>query len=82
MADASLFNGQPNDTGSSCPGARLTSCTPSISKDKDWVSVENVHNANKASLYIRDAAMDNVIIHLTTSIKNPPTIPVTTEIIQ
>ena len=30
-ADASLYNGQPTDTGSSCPSARLTSCTPSIS---------------------------------------------------
>ena len=42
-ADASLYNGQPTDTGSSCPSARLTSCTPSISDDvKDGVSVENV----------------------------------------
>ena len=41
-ADASLYNGQPTDTGSSCPSARLTSCTPSISDDvKDGVSVEN-----------------------------------------
>ena len=42
-ADASLYNGQPSDTGLSCPSARLTSCTPSISDDvKDGVSVENV----------------------------------------
>ena len=41
-ADASLYNGQPTDTGSSCPSARLTSCTPSISKNKGGVSVENV----------------------------------------
>lgn len=42
MADASLYNGQPIDTGSSCPSARFTSCTPSISDDvKDGVSVEN-----------------------------------------
>ena len=41
-ADASLYNGQPTDTGSSCPSTRLTSCTPSISDDvKDGVSVEN-----------------------------------------
>ena len=41
-ADASLYNGQPTDTGLSCPSARLTSCTPSISDDvKDGVSVEN-----------------------------------------
>ena len=31
MADASLYNGQPTDTGSSCPSARLTSCAPFIS---------------------------------------------------
>lgn len=42
-ADASLYNGQPTDTGSSCPSARLTSCTPSISDDvRNGVSVENV----------------------------------------
>ena len=47
MADASLYNGQPTDTGSSCPSARLTSCTPSISDDvKDGVSVENAPDAN------------------------------------
>ena len=42
VANASLYNGQPTDTGSSCPSARLTSCTPSISKFKGGVSVENV----------------------------------------
>ena len=42
MADASLYNGQPTDTGSSCPSARLTSCTSSISGDaRNGVSVEN-----------------------------------------
>ena len=41
-ADASLYNGQPTDTGLSCPSTRLTSCTPSISKNKGGVSVENV----------------------------------------
>ena len=46
-ADASLYNGQPTDTGSSCPSARLTSCTPSISDDvKDGVSVKNAPDAN------------------------------------
>ena len=40
-ADASLYNGQPTDTGSSCPSARLTSYTLSISKNKGGVSVEN-----------------------------------------
>ena len=41
-ADASLYNGQPTDTGSSCPSARLTSCTSSIQENKGGVSVENV----------------------------------------
>ena len=37
-----MYNGQPTDTGSSCPSARLTSCTPSISGDvKEGVSVRN-----------------------------------------
>lgn len=47
-ADASLYNGQPTDTGSSCPSAGLTSCTPSTSDDvRNGVSVENVPNGNK-----------------------------------
>ena len=46
-ADASLYNGQPTDTGLSCPNARLTSCTPSISKNKGGVSVENAQSENK-----------------------------------
>ena len=45
--DASLYNGQPTDTGSSCPSPRLTSCTPSISKNKGGVSVGNAPNASK-----------------------------------
>lgn len=52
-ADASLYNGQPTDTGSSCPSARLTSCTPSISKNKGGVSVENVPNGNKQWFVLR-----------------------------
>lgn len=52
-ADASLYNGQPTDTGSSCPSAGLTSCTPSISKNKGGVSVENVPNANKQWFVLR-----------------------------
>ena len=52
-ANASLYNGQPTDTGSSCPSARLTSCTPSISKDKGGVSVENVPNENKQWFVLR-----------------------------
>ena len=46
-AYASLYNGQPTDTGSSCPNARLTACTPSISKNKGGVSVENAQSENK-----------------------------------
>ena len=52
-ADASLYNGQPTDTGSSCPSARLTSCTSSISKNKGEVSVENVPNANRQWFVLR-----------------------------
>lgn len=52
-ADASLYNGQPIDTGSSCPSARLTSCTPSISKNKGGVSVENVPDANRQWFVLR-----------------------------
>ena len=52
-ADASLYNGQPTDTGSSCPSARLTSCTPSISRNKGGVSVENVPIRNKQWFVLR-----------------------------
>ena len=52
-ADASLYNGQPTDTGLSCPSARLTSCTPSISKNKGGVSVENVSSENKQWFVLR-----------------------------
>ncbi len=53
-ADASLYNGQPTDTGSSCPSARLTSRTPSISDDVRYgVSVENVHVGNKQWFVLR-----------------------------
>ena len=52
-ADASLYNGQSTDTGPSCPSARLTSCTPSISKNKGWVSVENVPTPNKQWFVLR-----------------------------
>lgn len=53
MADASLYNGQPTDTGLTCPSARLTSCTPSIQNNKDGVSVENVLDANKQWFVLR-----------------------------
>ena len=52
-ANASLYNGQPTDTGSSCPSAGLTSCTPSISKNKGGVSVENVPFENKQWFVLR-----------------------------
>ena len=52
-ADASLYNGQPTDTGSSCPSAGLTSCTPSIQKNKGGVSVENVPSKNKQWFVLR-----------------------------
>ena len=52
--DASLYNGQPSDTGLSCPGARLTSRTPSISDDVRYgVSVENVPAGNKRWFVLR-----------------------------
>lgn len=53
-ADASLYNGQPSDTGLSCPSAGLTSRTPSISDDVRYgVSVENVHVGNKQWFVLR-----------------------------
>ena len=52
-ADASLYNGQPTDTGSSCPSARLTSCTSSISKNKGGASVENASSKNKQWFVLR-----------------------------
>ena len=52
-ADASLYNGQPSDTGLSCPSAGLTSRTPSISKNKGGVSVKNVPSRNKQWFVLR-----------------------------
>lgn len=53
-ADASLYNGQPIDTGLSCPSAGLTSRTPSISDDvRNGVSVENVPAGNKQWFVLR-----------------------------
>ena len=52
--DASLYNGQPIDTGLSCPSAGLTSCTPSTSDDvRNGVSVENVSDASKQWFVLR-----------------------------
>lgn len=53
-ANASLYNGQPYDTGLSCPSAGLTSRTPSISYDvRNGVSVENVPAGNKQWFVLR-----------------------------
>lgn len=52
-ANASLYNGQPSDTGSTCPSARLTSCTASILNNKGGVSVENVPDANRQWFVLR-----------------------------
>ena len=52
-ADASLYNGQPTDTGSSCPSARLTSCTPSILNNRGGVSVENAPDENRQWFVLR-----------------------------
>ena len=53
-ADASLHNGQPSDTGLSCPCAGFTSRTPSTSDDvRNGVSVENVPDANKQWFVLR-----------------------------
>ena len=45
--DASLYNGQPTDTGTQCHNVGVTSSTPSILKNKDGVSVESVHTHSK-----------------------------------
>ncbi len=53
-ADASSYNGQPSDTGLSCPSAGLTSHTPSTSDNvRDGVSVENVPAGNKQWFALR-----------------------------
>ena len=51
--DASLYNGQPIDTGIQCHSGGVISITPSIPKDKDGVSVENVHTPNKQWFVLR-----------------------------
>lgn len=53
MADASLYNGQPTDTGSSCPSTGFTSCTTSIQETKNGVSVENLPSRNKHWFVLR-----------------------------
>lgn len=51
--DASLYNGRPTDTGSTCHSAGVASCTPSIQKDKNGVSVENVPTETKQWFVLR-----------------------------
>lgn len=41
--DASLYNGQPTDTGTQCHSVGVTSSMPSIPKNEDGVLVENIH---------------------------------------
>lgn len=53
-ADASLYNGQPTDTGLPCPSAGLTSCTPSISENVgNGVSVRSVPTENDLWFVLR-----------------------------
>lgn len=53
-ADASLYNGQPTGTGSLCPSARPTSCTPSISDEvRGGVAVRNVPLESKRWFVLR-----------------------------
>ena len=95
--DASLYNGRPTDTGTMCHSAEVTSSTPSIQKDKDGVSVENVHSHSKQWFVLRvsygrmfkakeiiDAHNVEVMdnfINLT-SVNSPHIIPVTSQNIQ
>lgn len=51
--DASLYNGRPTDTGEQCHSVGAASRTSSIPKDKDGVSVENVHTPNKQWFVLR-----------------------------
>ena len=53
-ASASLYNGQPTDTGLSCPSARFTSCTSSIPRYvRNGVSVENMPEESKRWFVLR-----------------------------
>lgn len=51
--DASMYNGQPTDTGSMCHSVGVTYSMPSIPKNEDGVSVENVPTENKRWLVLR-----------------------------
>ena len=50
---ASLYNGQPIDTGIQCHSGGVISITPSIAKDKDGVSVEHAHTPTKQWFVLR-----------------------------
>ncbi len=75
LTDASLHNGQPIDTGASCPSTGLASRTSPTSEDRGGVSVENVPAGTNPPLTIPEAAMANFI--RLTSIRNPNIIPIT-----
>lgn len=51
--DASLYKGRPTDTGAQCHNVGAAARTPSIPKDKDGVSVENVLTPNKQWFILR-----------------------------
>lgn len=51
--EASLYNGQPLDTGSMCHGTGPNSCTPPTLNDENGVSVENVPIRNKQWFVVR-----------------------------
>ena len=61
MADASLYNGQPTDTGFSCPSARLLSYTPSISTSKGGGAVGNVPVDNRQWNVLKVVYVQNII---------------------
>ena len=59
MANASLYSGQPTDTGSSCPSASLVSCTPSIPVNvRNGVSVRNAPRITGQQLVMAEPFVD------------------------
>ena len=42
--DASLYNGQPTDTGTQCHNVGVTSSTPSILKNKEIIDARNIES--------------------------------------
>ena len=51
--EASLYNGRLTGTGTQCHSVGVASRTPSIPKEKDGVSIENVLTPNKQWLVLR-----------------------------